>query len=66
MYPLFAKIDFISHNDSKSVDREMALLFSPMSMDLFRVIEPWLSHGMIHGLWISFTYSVVVNHHSQD
>ena len=64
-YPLFAKIDFISHSDlfldSESFDREMAVLFSPMRMDLFEAIEPWLSHGVIHRLWIGFTYSVVVN-----
>ena len=32
-----------------------------MSMDLFEAIEPWLSHGVIHRLWIGFTYNEVVN-----
>ena len=48
-YPLFAKIDFVSHSDlfldSEPVDREMALIVSPMSMDLFEATEqmaiPW-------------------------
>ena len=53
-YPLLAKIDFILHSDlfldSESVDREMALLVSPISKDLFEAIEPWLSHGVVHRL----------------
>ena len=64
-YPLFGKVDFISHSDlfldSESVDREMALLVSPMTKDLFRsyrtMIIPWGDTSAMD----RFTYSVVVN-----
>ena len=64
-YTLFARIDLISYSDlfldSESADRETAFLVSPMSIDFFEAIEPWLFHGVIHRLWKGFTYSVVVN-----